>query len=75
MEQKNIETILTALAENIREHELEASLKDYEIDRLRTENKRLSGENDVLRAKITSLAEQIACLECGVMQEADDGIV
>ena len=73
MEQKNIETILTALAENIREHELEASLKDYEIDRLRAENKRLSGENDVLRAKITSLAEQIACLECGVMQEADDG--
>ena len=73
MEQKNIETILTALAENIREHELEASLKDYEIDRLRAENKRLSGENDVLRAKITSLAEQIACLECGVIQEADDG--
>lgn len=75
MEQKNIETILTALAENIREHELEASLKDYEIDRLMAENKRLSGENDSLRAKITSLAEQIACLECGVMQEADDGIV
>ena len=41
MDQKNIETILEALADKIRDLELKVSLRDYEIDMLKKENEEL----------------------------------
>lgn len=41
MDQKNIETILEALAEKIRDLELKVSLRDYEINKLKEENERM----------------------------------
>ena len=41
MDQKNIETVLSALAEKIRDLELEVSLREYEIERLKKENEEL----------------------------------
>jgi hypothetical protein len=41
MDQKNIETILEALVEKIRDLELEVSLRDYDIKKLKEENEKL----------------------------------
>ena len=44
MDQKNIETVLQALAEKIRDLELEVSLRDYDIKKLNEENANLRTE-------------------------------
>ena len=44
MDQKNIETVLQALAEKIRDLELEVSLRDYDIKKLNEENASLRTE-------------------------------
>ena len=59
MDQKNIETVLSALAEKIRDLELEVSLREYEIEKLKEENARLKDVTKVL--------------EKALAQEADDG--
>lgn len=48
MEQKNIEIILSALAEKISELELEMSLRDYD-------NKKLKEENETLKLAVENL--------------------
>jgi hypothetical protein len=48
MEQKNIEIILSALAEKISELELEVSLRDYD-------NKKLKEENETLKLAVENL--------------------
>ena len=75
MEDKNLMTVLNTLAERISILEGELKWANYKCDALTEEKEKLTAEKECLRNKITALAEQIACLECGVMQEADDGIV
>lgn len=53
MDNKNIETILEALAEKIRDLELELSLRDYDIKKLKEENARLEEVAKVLEKAIT----------------------
>ena len=63
MEQKNIEIILSALAEKISELELEVSLRDYDI-------KKLKEENTTLRREITA---RLLGVESRCIEEAEDG--
>ena len=42
MDSKNFETILETLAEKIRDLELEVSLRDYDIKKLKEENETLN---------------------------------
>lgn len=51
MDQKNLETILEALAEKIRDLELEVSLRDYEIEKLKKENEELRWHLDPVRKR------------------------
>lgn len=69
MDQKNLETILEALAEKIRELELMVTLKEHDCERLREEAKKAGEENRLLRSEIARLAEQVAYLECGDVRE------
>lgn len=69
MEQKNMETILVALAEKIRELEFELQLREYDCEKAKVEAEKAAEENLVLRSEITRLAEKVAYLECGSVGE------
>jgi FtsZ-binding cell division protein ZapB len=49
MESKDLGIVLETLAEKIRSLEVEVSLRDYDIKRLKEENERLKKENEELR--------------------------
>lgn len=54
MDQKNLETILEALAEKIRDLELEVSLRDYEIEKLKDKNSALKEAVEYFEKRLSS---------------------
>ena len=73
MEEKNLIVVLNTLAERISILEGELKWANFKCGELTKEKDQLTAEKECLRNKITTLAEQIACLECGLIQEAEDG--
>ena len=59
MDQKNTETILETLAEKIRDLETEVSFREYEIEKLKEEKKKLEAQYETLLRKNAELNEHL----------------